>query len=661
VRVPPARTWPVVTLVLAAALATVGAEPGQAQTLRSPTTADFVDLHELDEVYISADGAWLAAVIREASSASEPGGRGERGVYVMPSDGSAPLRQIAPELGVATGPQWSPDGRLGFLAQSRGGGQQIYIYRPDGAETGARQATSGEQAVSRFRWSPTGDEIAFLAAIPRATGGAGRTGVWILDVATGEASPLTPADVNIRDLAWSPSGGAVVVIAAGGGEPGTNIRVVERSGAMRTIAGDAGGPGTRRQVLDWSPDGRTILYSRSAPSGQAGQYLALAPVDGGPVRELLRDYEGIVMRAVWGPDGQIIAQSFEGLLSRLLRVDPASGAVTRLADIMDSYPTFSVTADGSTFAYRGDRLEGPADIWVWRDGAARRVTHLNPHLDEVALGAVREFTWTNPEDGTRLEGVLVLPPDYRSGVRYPTIMQLHGGPHFHWGLGWLGDWHDWAQLLASRGYVVFLPNPRGSTGRGTAFASAIIGDIGGVDYRDVMSGVDALIERGIADPHRLGVGGWSYGGFLTARTITQTDRFKGAVMGAGISNLFSFAGTPGLGRGWASSFFGTNPYADRAVFEDRSATTHLANVRTPTLVVHGERDAKISVTQAWELHYGLEYVGVDTDILIFPGAGHGLTARQDRMDYLTGVVDWFDRYVKSDTGGAVASPGEESS
>ncbi len=637
------------TAILVAVVTMTGitATTGHGQEQRVPTAADFADIRELDDVRISPDAAWIATVIRDQADTTGGAGRGERAVYVMPADGSASPRRIGAELGAADHPRWAPDGRaLGFLAPGEGGGRQIHVYRIDDAQRHVVQLTSGPP-VSAYAWSPSGSELAFLAPVPRTAGAGATTGLWLLDIATGSTAPLTPPGVAVRDLAWSPAGDAVAVIVSGGGEE-SSVSVVQLDGSMRTLAGNAGGPGTRRQVLDWSPDGRTVLFARTGRGGEVGQWLGLVPSAGGPVRELLRDYEGTVMRAVWDPSGRgIIAQSFEGLLSRLLRIDAATGDRSRLADVMDAYPSFSVSDDGRTIAFRSDRLDGPADVWILGDGSpARRISHLNPRFDELALGPVRPFEWTNAEDGTRLEGVLVLPPDHNVDAAYPTIVQLHGGPHFHWGLGWLGTWHHWAQLLASRGYVVFLPNPRGSTGRGAEFASAIIHDIGGIDYHDVMTGVDALVAAGIADPDRLGVGGWSYGGFLTARTITQTDRFKAAVVGAGISNLFSFAGTPGLGRGWARSFFPDHPYAVRERFEDRSATTHLHKVKSATLVVHGERDAKISVTQAWELHYGLQYLGITTDILIFPRAGHGLTDRNDRITYLTSVLAWFDRHVR---------------
>lgn len=652
------RAWRWLAAVVVFGALMAGAAAAEAQETRPLTVADLVDIRELDDVRLSPNGRWVAATIREVPDTADGEARGERGLWVVPSDGSAAPRRVAPSLGSADSPTWTPAGTLSFLARGAHDRQQVYVYDPDSPEAAPTAVTAVDAAISSIAWSPTGGELAYLSRVeaPEGSASSSSTGVWLLDVATGASRPLTAAGVNVRNLTWSPDGDALALIASGE-EGGTVIRVVERNGGLRTIAERAGGPGTRRQMLDWSPDGSTVLFARDAPDGRVGQLIGLAPVDGGPVRELLADYEGIVMRAFWDPSGRgIIGQSFEGLLSRLLRIDPETGEVTRLADIMEAYPTVTVSDDGRTFAYRGERLEGPADVWVLRDGEnPRRITHLNPRFDSIELGTVRPFRWSSPEDGTALEGVLVLPPDYREGETYPTIVQLHGGPHFHWALQWLGSWHDWAHLLATNGYVVFHPNPRGSTGRGIEFASAIIHDIGGIDYRDVMTGVDALVDAGIADEDRLGVGGWSYGGFLTARTITQTTRFKAAVVGAGISNLFSFAGQPGLGRGWANSFFSDHPYADRAAFEDRSATTHLGHVRTPTLVVHGERDAKISVGQAWELHNGLRYLGVDTEIVVYPQAGHGLTSREDRMDYLTRVLGWYDRHLQPGAGGVAAS------
>lgn len=351
------------------------------------------------------------------------------------------------------------------------------------------------------------------------------------------------------------------------------------------------------------------------------------------------------MRAVWLPDSQhLLAQSFEKVRSHLLRIDTKTEEVTRLTDFFASYPHYSASADGETVAYLGQARDAPANVWIYEEGTKdRRITTLSPQVEEWALGEVREVRWENERDGTTLYGVLVTPPGDTLERPYPTIVHVHGGPHFHWGLGWLG-WRGWAQWLAPRGYAVFLPNPRGSTGRSWDFARSIHHQLGGPDGRDVLAGVDALVERGIADSSRLYVGGWSYGGFLTAWLITKTDRFRAAVVGAGISNYYSLAGGSGLGAYWSDHYFPAFPHRRPDAYWDSSPVTHLRRVTTPTLILHGQDDPKISSNQGRQLYNGLQRVGVESELVIYPREGHGIGERAHQVDLLQRVRDWYDEH-----------------
>ncbi|HEU5423250.1 MAG TPA: S9 family peptidase, partial [Nitrolancea sp.] len=247
-------------------------------------------------------------------------------------------------------------------------------------------------------------------------------------------------------------------------------------------------------------------------------------------------------------------------------------------------------------------------------------------------------------DGLVIQGWLLRPPGAAEGARLPLIANVHGGPTARWGPTFHGTWHDWAQSLAGAGYAVLLPNPRGSTGRGAAFTSANRSDLGGKDFEDVLAGVDYLIERGIADPERLGIGGWSYGGFLTAWAVGQTDRFKAAVAGAAVTNWPSKVGTTDIRTGNEKNFPG--PLHEQPdAFWERSPVRYLGRISTPTLVLHGEADPRVPPGQGYELYQGLREMGVPTDFITYPRQKHAFHEKAFQQDLLQRVVGWFQRWI----------------
>ena len=235
------------------------------------------------------------------------------------------------------------------------------------------------------------------------------------------------------------------------------------------------------------------------------------------------------------------------------------------------------------------------------------------------------------------------------GQLYPTIVECHGGPFWAYWSGWLGSWHEWAQLLASNGYVVFLANERGSSGQGWQLAEAVRGDLGGMDFEDIMDGLDSLIEQKIADPNRLGVGGYSYGGFMTAWAVTHSHRFKAAVVGAAATDWFSLNGTYGAPDNLKPYFAGKSFVDDRAGYDTSSPMSFIRNCKTPSFILHGEADQGVRVTQGWEFYNGLKMLGVPVEMVIYPREPHApFKERAHISDLLTRVLDWYDKCLKLD-------------
>jgi len=632
---------------------------------------DLVDIRGVSDPQISPDGKRVAFVVSEPAERGKPEKPRDTNIWVVPADGSEPARPFAASPKGETSPRWSPDGRyLAFLSnrgqpvgEEKEAKNQLFLMRTDGGE--AEQLTSLKGEVLNFKWSPDSKMIAFTVRDPATDEEQKKkkegddevyvdhdykfARLWVVSLTDRKTEQVSKQDLEVNGIAWSPDGSQ---LAVGVASTPRNDDIYWHSSLVitRRLTGE-----TVRKLSEnpagmearWSPDGQTIALAEFTPNKIASG-LVLVPATGGPRRELLKDYKGTLWNVEWLPDAKsLLAESLEGTKAKFLSIDAATGAVTKLAEVVARGPSFSVSADGRTIAYLQQPADSPSEVWVMTPGQpARRLTSLHPQVASWRLGEEREITWKNKKDGQTLYGVLITPPDFQAGRPYPTIVQVHGGPQGAWSLGWYGSWHDWGQLLASNGYVVFLPNPRGSTGQGWQFAEANRDDWGGGDFQDILSGVDYLIEQKIADPDRLGIGGWSYGGFMTSWTVTQTNRFKAAVVGAAVTNLFSFDGTTDITPSFLRNYFFDIPFNRRAAYDNHSAMTFLKNCKTPSLVLHGDSDERVPVSQGWEFFNGLRMLGVPAEMVVYPREHHGFRERAHQLDLLTRVLAWYDKYLK---------------
>jgi dipeptidyl aminopeptidase/acylaminoacyl peptidase len=285
----------------------------------------------------------------------------------------------------------------------------------------------------------------------------------------------------------------------------------------------------------------------------------------------------------------------------------------------------------------------PADVWIARQGTQilmwDRLTDLNPHSGEIEAGETRSLHWKGA-DNLQMQGWLLLPADSSSNPPYPMVTLVHGGPLLAHLNRYTPAYREQG-LLAAAGIAVFMPNPRGSTGWGLEFAESNIGDMGGKDWKDIVTGIDHCVELGIADPHRLGVAGNSYGGFMAAWAITQTNRFKAALMRAGVSDWRSFHGNTSI-TAWDAIFYGdADPWDPDGIFKDFSPITHVNRVKTPTLIIHGEVDRDVPVEQAYLFHRALKELGVETELVVYPREPHSFSERAHILDATCRTVAWF--------------------
>jgi dipeptidyl aminopeptidase/acylaminoacyl peptidase len=647
----------------------------RAEERRAIQPADLVDIRGVSDVQISPDGKRVVFVVTEPGDPVKPQQSRDANIWVVPTDGSEAARLFASSPKNDSSPRWSPDGRyLAFLSnrgqpwgEEKEAKNQLFLMRTDGGE--AEQLTNLKGEVLALRWSTDSKMIAFTVRDPvtdeeqkQHKEGDDQVYVdhdykcarlWVISLADRKAEQVTKQDLEVSDFAWSQDSSELALRASPTPRKddvywSSSLVVVRRltGEIVRTLAENPPVSGTG---VRWSPDGKTLAFGQFTPNVIADWPVVISAA-GGDARPLLKDYPGTIRGVEWEPDStHLVAESNERTRDRFLRIDSTTGAVTELP-VETALPggDFTLSSDGRTIAYGYETGDTPREVWAFTlGGKPRRLTHLHPQVAGWRLGEVKEISWKNRKDGQTIYGVLVTPPDFKPGRTYPTIVDVHGGPEWAWWAGWLGSWHEWAQLLASHGYVVFLPNPRGSTGQGWQFAESNRDDWGGMDFQDIMSGVDFLIEQKIADPERLGIGGWSYGGFMTSWTVTQTNRFKAAVVGAAVTDLFSFDGTTDITPKFLRNYFLDIPFRRRAAYENHSAMTFIQNCKTPSLVLHGGADERVPVSQGWEFYNGLKMLGVPAEMVVYPREHHGFKERAHQIDLLTRVLAWYDKHLKN--------------
>jgi dipeptidyl aminopeptidase/acylaminoacyl peptidase len=348
----------------------------------------------------------------------------------------------------------------------------------------------------------------------------------------------------------------------------------------------------------------------------------------------------------WSPDSaRIYFTSGTRAWIDAYALDVASGRFTQLTRGR-TLQLHSMSADGRVLAGTMDSPTSPGEVYVADAslGSPRVLTDTNPHAKDFALGETEVFTWTST-DGTEVEGILLKPVGYQEGRRYPLLVVAHGGPAGAFVNNYRVGGLEGGHYLAGEGWAVLYPNPRGSTNYGERFLRANVNDWGGGDYRDIMTGVDALIARGIADPDRMAHIGWSYGGYMTAWVVSQTSRFRAAMVGAGLTNMWSMYGTNDIPNVLVGYFGGIPDAETLPLYLDRSAMHHIENVTTPTLILHGAQDERVPVGQAQEMFRALKDRGRVTELVFYPRAGHGITEYYHQKDRLQRIRDWITKHA----------------
>ena len=575
-------------------------------------------------------------------------------------------RELTPHRPGVGQPRWSPSGdRIAFTDSGEDGeGRQLFVLPMGGGE--ARQVTNAEEGVGAFDWTADGAFILYTTRDTAAaiegeerhnksfevgdnsylTREAPRSAhLWRVPALGGAAERLTEGVESITGFVVSPDGTTVALEVMPLPHSGEGIRTTISlldlgSGETRDL-----GENSPIHPARFSPEGRYLAFSRSRgpepyfhPAG-----IFMKPVAGGRTIDVTERIDRSLGGMAWLPDGQSMLVSGTDLTERALWHQPLDGAPQRL-DLGDIHPGEPVVAPNGTVVFAGREDLRPPELYAMKVGEwePRRLTGFNDALAEMRLGRVETVTWDGP-DGFEQNGVLLYPPDYEEGHRYPLVLTIHGGP-----MGASGEaFNTFNQILAARGWLVFSPNYRGSSTQGKAFQSAVVNDAGEGPGRDVMSGVQVLKERGIVDETRVAVSGWSYGGYMTAWLTAHFDGWAVAMAGAAVTDWFDWYSMADMNT-WAGYGLGGSPWLnDNAMnYWRQSPMAYAHQIRTPTLILSATGDERVTVSQSYKLYHALKDNGVEVQFIVYPVSGHFPPDPVHRRDVRRRWVEWIAQHFE---------------
>jgi len=633
---------------------------------RPMTILDLIDIPSIGDPRLSPDGDQLLYV--ESRSDWEEN-RTISHIFRVDADGSGTVQLTYGKEGQSS-PRWSPEGRRVAFTANRddADGTQIYLLSSGGGE--AVRITTHETSVSSIAWSPDGAFIYFLASDPLSAEEKKKqeiqddvfafdenyqqTHLWSVEVETGEETRVTEGDFTVAQYSLSRDGTRVAHMRA----PSPLFGDFEKAEVWVMEAGGEGGVRLTSDTVpqygpQLSPDNEWVLFT--ADSNEEFDFyfndkIFLVPANGGDARVLMPDFPYEVAGASWSADGEsIVFIANTGVRQEIFRVEANSREVTQLTQGDHTVGGVSFNPLNGYAAFTIQHRTSPGDVWIANTdvgGEPQRVTHLFDYLEETFLLPRQEAVQWEGEDGVAVEGLLFYPLEYQEGRRYPLIVQTHGGPaasdKFQFGYS-----SNYIQVLAAKGYFVFKPNYRGSTGYGDPFLRDMVGHYFNQAHKDVMTGVDYLIERGLVDRNRMGKMGWSGGGHMTNKIITYTDRFKAAASGAGASNWISMYAQSDV-RVYRTPWFGANPWEENApidVYWEHSPLKYVHNVTTPTLILVGEEDLRVPMPQSVEMYRALKALGVPVHLYVAPRQPHGWRELHHRLFKANVEMDWWERWV----------------
>ncbi len=652
---------------------------------------DLFGVREVHDPQISPDARYIAYTV---SSTSLKDDKNHTRVWMIPANGGDAIPLTAEDVS-SDHPRWSPDGNFLAFQSSRKDADgndaktQVYLLNRQGGE--AQRLTETIQDVEDFAWSPDGKRLVVVLRDPSpeeveaaSTKGKDeddadkkkskaqrpwvidrlyfkedtvgylerrRTHLWVFDVASKSLKQVTSGDYDDSDPAWSPDG-KQLAFASNRSKPdpdatyAVNIWVVAADNADKgsTATQLTTGLGGDHQPA-WSPDGRWITFSTQLDPKlfeYGTKHIAVAPAAGGPAKVLTLALDRNSDTPRFAPDGKSIyfIMDDDGT-QNLAEVSLSDSKVTRAMGGRLFLDGYTVAKDG-TAAGTLSTMDRPFELYTSLGGKLTRLTHVNDTWLSTFKLATGDYVSFKSKDGTTVHGYIYKPLDYVAGRKYPTIVRPHGGPVW----AYYAEFQDLAQLLTANGYVVLLPNPRGSSGYGQDYCKAIFAEWGKKDYEDDMAFVDYAIAQGIADPDKLGVGGWSYGGISTDFIIGHTNRFKAAISGAGAAEFTSLWGHDEYVRDYIAEL--GLPWEHREAWDRVAPFWHVKDIQTPTMFVGGNIDWNVPILGGEQMYESLKALGRDTLLVVYPEEYHEFKTPSHIKDLNERYLAWYAHYVKAD-------------
>ena len=640
---------------------------------RTITKEDIVNLQYVFSPAMSPDGDNIAYVLSVPRGDDEKPGPRHSQIWVKRIDDKKPV-QFTSSAYDSYAPQWSLKGReITFLSRRKEISDltQLYSIPVDGGE--ASLFLEHPAGIGPYRWSPDGAWIAFVSTD---TLSAEKTQImekgydmvvkdkdyryqrlWLHNIRTGKTDLIFNNDLHVHDFIWSEDSKTIIFQGTEkpGADPGLMDRVLFKVKIPRNRPRKILNTPGKLGAMDISPDGKKLAFlgavSRNDPLPQTLFTVLLNKP------EKIISHQGqdeSFYDLQWVDDKTLLARSVRGTKTVLSLIQDQDSKNKEAVFQKDIYSPGYIISSARLHRRSGQLLitghsnKHPNELFVkdlFQNNLVR-ITRSNPFLRDLDLGQQETITWSSM-GGLKIQGVVTYPPNYRKGSRYPLILQIHGGPEGVTLQGWNTSTGYPVQLLAAEGYVVLQPNYRGSGGRGVDFSKSDHDDLGGLEYQDVLQGVDHLIKAGVVNAGKVGTGGWSYGGYFSALGATAySHRFKASMVGAGLTNMISFMGTTDIPYEMSIVHWDSWWFDEMDLHWDRSPLAHINKARTPTLVIHGLKDERVHPEQGLELYQALKIKGVDTELVFYPREPHGLRERAHQLDYIERLVGWYNKYVK---------------